>query len=71
MVERAENEPLPYQKIIEGVDGNLVKAFCPEHNAETYFERIEGNLFQCAQIDHYEDVSRQTLSNLPPKRIDR
>ncbi len=43
-----------FQKIIHGIDGNLTKADCPTHGKEVYFERVGGDLFQCANSSHYK-----------------
>jgi hypothetical protein len=41
-----------FQLIIQDVIGNLTKANCPIHGKDVYFERVEGDLFQCANYTH-------------------
>lgn len=58
---------LKHQKIIPGIVGtNLTKSNCPDHGEGVYFERVEGDLFQCANISHHE-IARLNLSNKPRK----
>lgn len=71
VVETTDNTLLPHQLIINNVKGtNLVKADCPTHGINVYFERVEGDLFECANRDHHEVVVYSS-SNLPQNLHDR
>lgn len=66
-----------YQKLVTSeINDNYIKAgllgvSCPDHpGVNTYFERVRGQVFQCAHISHKE-ASSYNSSNLPSHITDR
>jgi hypothetical protein len=72
MPERPSGQKIEsYQKIIEGEGSDLVRADCPIHGEGVYFERVEGNLFQCANFEHKPENGRQRMVDRVPRRPER
>lgn len=66
---------LQHQRIIKGVrNTNIIMVdpgACKDHPTQIYFERVKGNLFQCAHIEHHEQSVAISTTNKPVQLYDR
>jgi hypothetical protein len=69
VVERTARRGLEiFQKIIKGIQDDYVRADCPVHGKDVYFERVDGDLFQCANFEHKPLSERQGPPDPVPGR---